>query len=290
MTQVLVAGSTGTQGGSVVDHLLSGRHGQFTVQGLTRRPDSEAARALARRGVRVVSGDMTDQSAMEQLCADVDAVFCVTTFFEAGTATETNQGTTMADAAAAADVDHFVYSSVQSADRDTGLPHFESKYAVERHLTELDLPTTVVRPVFFMQNFGYMMREDIIEGRLSMPFPLDRPIQMVDARNIGLATATAMANPDRFEGETIDLAGDELTLREIAAVFTDHLGREVEAVSTDIDEFEAQMGAEFAATYRWMIEVGYDADIDRLREEYDIEPTSLAEFLDTSGLFGNSTI
>ena len=285
MTDVLVAGATGTQGGSVVEHLLSGEYGEFGVHGLTRDASSEAAVALADRGVRIVEGDMTDADRMRELCTDVDAVFCVTTFFEAGTDAETEQGRTLAEAADAAGVDHFVYSSVGSADRDTGLAHFESKYAVERRIDELELPATVVRPVFFMQNFGYMMREEILGGRLAMPFPEGVEIQMVDARDIGLTAATALGAPDRFVGETIELAGDELTLEGIAATFAEHLGRDVRAIHTDIEEFAAAMGEEFAATYRWMIEVGYDADIDRLRGEYGIDPRSLEEFLDSSPAF-----
>lgn len=288
MTDVLVAGATGTQGGAVVDHLLSGEYGEFEIHGLTRDATSERAVALADRGVRVVEGDTTDGERMRELCADVDAVFCVTTFFEAGTDAETEQGRTLAEAADETGIDQFVYSSVASADRDTGLAHFESKYAVERRIEELGLPATVVRPVFFMQNFEYTMREEILEGRLAMPFPEGIEIQMVDARDIGLTAARALADPGRFVGETIELAGDERTLEGIAAAFAEHLGRDVEAAHTDIEAFEAAMGEEFAATYRWMAEVGYDADIDRLRGAYGIDPHTLAEFLRSSPAFASA--
>ena len=217
MQKILVTGATGTQGGSVVEHLLSGEYGEYDVYGLTRDASSERATALAARGVTVVEGEMTDAGRMAELCDGMDGVFCVTTFFEDGPAIETEQGITLADAASEAGVSHFVYSSVGAADRDTGLAHFESKYEVERHIADLGLPATVVRPVFFMQNFAYMFSEELQDGTLSMPLAEGVELGLVDADDIGRAVAMAFANPGRFVGQTFELGGDSLTLEEMAA-------------------------------------------------------------------------
>jgi uncharacterized protein YbjT (DUF2867 family) len=61
-------------------------------------------------------------------------------------------------------VGHFVYSSVGSADKETGIPHFESKVEVEEHLRSSGLRYTIVRPVFFMENWQRGFGESIRNG------------------------------------------------------------------------------------------------------------------------------
>jgi uncharacterized protein YbjT (DUF2867 family) len=96
----------------------------------------------------------------------------------------------LADAAKAAGVEHYVYSSVGSAHRDTGIPHFESKWEVEERVRASGVPYTVLRPVFFMQNWE-MMREPILGGTLPQPLDPDKPFQMIDADDIGVFAAMA---------------------------------------------------------------------------------------------------
>ncbi len=136
-TRVLVVGATGKQGGAVAHHLLAAG---LLVRTLTRNPDKPAARTLADRGAEVVAGDLGDADSVRRALAGVSAVFCVTNFYEAGYAGEVAQGELMVDLAAAAGVGHFVFSSVCSADKNTGIPHFDSKYQVERHLAAGSVP------------------------------------------------------------------------------------------------------------------------------------------------------
>lgn len=281
-TNVVVTGATGTQGGSVIDALASGEYGEFEIRGLTRDASSERARALAERGVEVVEGDMHDAERMAELFADVDRAFVVTTFFESGTDAEIEQGRTAVTAAAEAGVDHVVYSSVGGADRDTGLAHFESKAAVEETLRGLDVGWTVLRPVFFMQNFERELADEIEAGRLPMALAEGVTLQLVDATDIGRAAAMALADPGRFAGETIELAGDELDLEAIAAAFGAHLGTEIEPIHVDVESYRAEAGDELADMFAWFDEVGYDADPADLRERYGLAPTDLAGYLAAS--------
>ncbi|WP_254543790.1 NmrA/HSCARG family protein [Halomarina pelagica] len=281
MKRILVAGATGSQGGGVVDHLLSGEYGKYEVYGLTRDAHGEAARELSARGVNVVEGDMRDGVTMGMLAEGMDGVYCVTTFFEDGVAAEIEQGETLATAAAAAGVPHFVFSSVAGADRDTGLKHFESKYAIERHLRELDLPATVVRPVYFMQNFE-RMRGEIVDGRLALPLEVGTRLDLVDVNDVGRLVATAFADPDRFVGASIDLAGDARTLSELAAAFAAALDRDVTAVHLDRGEYRMVAGDELADMYAWFDEHGYGIDVDALVAEYGFVPRTFEEYLDAS--------
>jgi uncharacterized protein YbjT (DUF2867 family) len=281
METILVAGATGTQGGAVVDHLLA--DGEWEIHGLTRDATSDGAQALEARGVTVVEGELTDGERLRELLAEVDAVYGVTTFVEAGTDAEVEQGTTLADAVADADVDHFVFSSVGSADADTGLDHFESKHAIERHIDDLGIPTTVVRPVFFMQNFEGPMGEGLSDGQLAMPVAEGVPLAVVSADDIGQTVVKALNDPDRFVGETVTLAGDELTLTELAAAFSDRLGQEVEPVHLDVEDYREMAGDEFADMFQWFNDVGYDVDVDALEAAYGVEMTSFEAYLADSG-------
>jgi uncharacterized protein YbjT (DUF2867 family) len=122
---ILVCGATGKQGGVVARSLLDRG---FQVRALTRDPQKPATQALREQGAEVVQGDMEARSSLDQVLVEgVYGVFSVQNFWETGYDREVQQGKTVADAAKAAGVEHIVYSSVGSAHRQTGIPHFESK-------------------------------------------------------------------------------------------------------------------------------------------------------------------
>ena len=279
---ILVCGATGKQGGAVARSLLERG---FRVRALTRDPQKPEAQALAEQGAEVVQGDMEDRSAVDQaLVEGVYGVFSVQNFWETGYDGEVQQGKTVADAARAAGVDHFVYSSVGSAHRQTGIPHFESKWEIEEHVRQIGLPFTIFRPTFFMQNWEWT-REMILGGTLAQPLDPDKPLQQVAVEDIGAFTAIAFENPDSWIGREVDLAGDEQSMSEIAETFGRVLGREVTYYQVPWDRFEEQMGEEATLNLRWINDVGYEADIAALRQEYP-ELTSFERYLRTHGWEG----
>jgi uncharacterized protein YbjT (DUF2867 family) len=278
---ILVAGATGKQGGAVARSLLDRG---FRVRALTRDPQKPEAQALTEQGAEVVQGDMEDRSAMDRLLEGAYGVFSVQNFWETGYDREVQQGKTVADAAKEAGVEHFVYSSVGSAYRETGIAHFDSKWEVERHVREIGLPYTILRPVFFMQNWE-MMREHILGGTLAQPLDPDKPFQQVAVEDIGAFAAIAFEHPDEWIGREVDLAGDEQTMPEIAETFGHVIGREVEYYQVPWDQFEEQMGEENAVMYRWFNDVGYEADIAALRQEYP-ELTTFERYLRSHGWEG----
>ena len=275
---ILVTGATGKQGGAVARSLLDRG---FRVRALTRDPQRPEAQALTEQGAEVVEGDMEDRSAMDRVLEGAYGVFSVQNFWEAGYDLEVQQGKTVADAAKEAGVEHFVYSSVGSAYRETGISHFDSKWEIEKHVRELGLPYTILRPVFFMQNWE-MMQEHILGGSLAQPLDPDKPFQQVAVEDIGAFAAIAFEHPDEWIGREVDLAGDEQTMPEIAETFGRVIGREVEYYQVPWDQFEEQMGEEYAVMYRWFNEVGYEADIAALRQEYP-ELTTFERYLRSHG-------
>ena len=135
---VLVTGATGKQGGAVVEALLTRGH---QVRALTRNSASPAANRLRQQGVEIAVGDFTDHDSLVRAARGADVVYAMSTPYEQGAEQETAQGITITDAAKAAGVAHFIYSSVASANRATGISHFDGKYAVEKHLLAPGYPT-----------------------------------------------------------------------------------------------------------------------------------------------------
>ncbi|WP_435179897.1 NmrA/HSCARG family protein [Halorussus sp. AFM4] len=281
-TRVLVTGATGNQGGAVVDHLLAADE-TFDVRGLTRDADGETARALDERGVTMVEGDLNDPESFRPHVADADAVFAVTNFWTQGYETQVQQGKNLADVAAEEGVDQFVFSGVGSHERDTGIPHFDSAWEIEQHAQDLDLPTTVLQPVFFFQNFEAFAEDVVEDGTIALPLEEGVSLQMVDVDDVGRAAAVAFERPDEFVGERFELAGDEKTLAETAEALSDVTGVDVEPYHVPIEDAYEDFGEEFTVMCEWFNDVGYDADIDALEETFGFEFTDLSEYLRENG-------
>jgi uncharacterized protein YbjT (DUF2867 family) len=276
---VLVAGATGRQGGAVARSLLNRG---FRVRALTRDPQKPAAQALAQQGADVVQGDMDDRFAMDRVLEGAYGVFSVQNFGETGPEGEVKQGKILAVAAKVAGIQHFVYSSVGSSYRETGIPHFESKWRIEKHVREVGLPYTILRPVFFMHNWEMMREQILASGTLVQPLDPDKRLQQVAAEDLGAFAALAFEQPDEWLGREVDLAGDQQTMPEIAAIFSRVIGREIHYFQVPWDQIEERMGEELTVMWRWFNDVGYEADITALRQEYP-ELTTFEQYLRHSG-------
>ena len=262
---VLVTGATGQQGGSVARRLLELG---FRVRGITRNIESDAAKQLAAMGAEMVRAEFTDAESLSEALDDVDAVFAMTTPFEAGVDAETAQGVALVDAAVSSGVDHFVYSSVASANKATGIPHFDSKYGVEEHLAASGLRWTVIAPVYFMSNLFFPdMLNGLKEGTYAIALPADLPLQQVATEDIGAFAAHVLANPEEFVAKRIDIAGDKLSSRESADVLAGVLGRPVSVFEVPMDG-NRSFSEDLALMYEWFVSTGFVADIEGLRSAY----------------------
>ena len=262
---ILVTGATGQQGGAVVDALLAKGH---HVRGLTRRVDSPAAKALADRGVELAAGDFNHPEALRQAATGVDAIFAMTTPFEAGMEAETAQGIAAIQAAKDAGVKHFVYSSVSDADRATGIPHFDSKYKVEEALAASGLRYSIVAPVFFMDNLlAPWMLPQLAQGALSLAMPGERVLQHVSVRNIGQFAAAVIERGDALHGQRFNLAGDALSGEAAAQVVSEAAGRPI-AYQGFPPAAMREQSEDMALMFEWFDAVGYSADIAKLRADF----------------------
>jgi uncharacterized protein YbjT (DUF2867 family) len=147
---ILITGVTGNQGGAVSQALQGAG---FHLRGLTRKPDSERAAALARQGIDIVKGDLDDEATLRRALAGAWGVFGVQNAGEAGPEREEAQAKRLATLARETGVEHYVYTSVGSAHKQTGIPHFDNKWRIEETVRGLRFPSHVIlRPVFFMEN------------------------------------------------------------------------------------------------------------------------------------------
>jgi uncharacterized protein YbjT (DUF2867 family) len=260
---IVVLGATGQQGGATARHLLASG---AAVRILVRDPDKPEALALAAAGVEVVAGDMLEPETLRRGFEGARGVFSVMTWRgPGGVDAERQAGFNVADAAAEAGVAHLVYTSVASADLAPGVAHFESKREIELHIAALGVPATILRPVFFMDNFRWQAA-GIREGRLVQGIQPETPLQMIAVDDIGGIAALVFGAPEKWIGWTIELAGDELTMVEAAAVFSARLGRPVEYSAEH--ENRPGGGEEARKMAEWFDEVGYQVDIAEVRAMY----------------------
>ena len=245
---ILVLGATGRQGGAAARALFARG---FAVKALTRDPDKPAAQALMTLGVSVVKGDIDEPRLLLDAMHGVDGVFSVQTpYGPGGVNHETRAGIAVAEAAKAAGVAHLVYSSVGGAERGTGIPHFESKYLVEQHIRKAGLHATILRPVFFMENFAQAGPKEVGgELVLRMALSPETRLQMIAVHDIGVFAALAFEGREGISGRTLEIAGDELSMTELAQTFAAAAGRPVQFQRQPFAELEAR-SAETAASFQ----------------------------------------
>ncbi len=198
----------------------------------------------------------------------VDAAYAMSTPFEGGVDHETTQGKAMTDAAIAAGVSHFVFSSVGSADQATGIPHFDSKFEVEKHIRDSGVPFTIIAPVFFMENLLLPWGlPDLRQGKLAMELPAGRPLQQVAVADIGAFVAAVIDRGEEVTGRRFDIAGDELTGEDAAAILAEATGREFRYEGFPPDVFRPKI-EDMALMYEWFDRTGYSADIEGLHRDF----------------------
>ncbi|MDH4066510.1 MAG: NmrA/HSCARG family protein, partial [Acidobacteriota bacterium] len=205
---ILISGATGQQGGATA-RALAGQG--FTIRALTRKPESAAAQALAAAGAQIVVGNLNDAASLKAALSGAWGAYGVQNTWEAGVEGEEEQGKRFATLAREAGVQHFVYASVGSAHRKTGIPHFDNKSRIEDTLRGLGFPShVIVRPVFFMENLvsPWFLNGDKIYTAMAPTTVL----QMICVKDIGAYGALAFTQAEKLKGREIDIAGDAVTM------------------------------------------------------------------------------
>jgi uncharacterized protein YbjT (DUF2867 family) len=296
---VLVTGATGKQGGAVIDALLDfdKTGSQFTILALTRNALSPAATRLLtkapRNNLRLVQGNLDDVPALFEAATKASptpdtpiwGVYSVQVALGLGvtTAKETAQGTALIDGAIKAGVKHFVYSSVDrggdevSWENATDVPHFQSKHEIERHLRDVTaegmpgegMGWTVLRPVAFMENLdtGFQAKVFVAALRNYLGESV-KSLQWVSVVDIGVFTAKAFGEPQKWNHKAVGLAGDELTMEQLDQAFVKVTGSPAPTTYWFLGSALTTAMKEVWLMLRWFASYGYKADIEELRREY----------------------
>ena len=259
---VVVTGSTGKQGGAVALTLLERGH---KVRAVTRDPNSSQAKLLTKAGAALVAASLEDTAAITKALEGANSLFAMTVP-SGGTHGERRQGIVAADAAKTAGV-HLVFTSVGSANRQTGIPHFDSKYEVERHIAKIGVRATILAPVAFMENL-YFIKEQLAKGIYAAALPPTRALAQIAVADIGAVAVQVLEDAGRFTGKRFDLAGDELTGNDALAILSRVTGRPFRYQQVPLDVIRQRMGEDAVKMYEWFDRVGFAVDRAVLRREF----------------------
>jgi len=231
---ILVTGSTGTIGTQVLDFLDG--HGA-EVRALTRSPE----KANFPAGVAAVKGDLGDIDSVRAALKGISTLFLLAP----NAPDELTQAMLALNAAREAGVKGIVYLSVFKGEDYADVPHFASKVTVERMIHAYDLPATILRPAYFIQND--MRQKDALLGGGVYAMPVGaRGISMVDIRDIGEAAANELLRREQaaapLPSETYELVGpDALTGETLAALWSEILDRPIGYAGDDLEGLEQRL-------------------------------------------------
>lgn len=265
---ILVTGATGRQGGAVAARLLADG---WRVRALTRDSSSAKAKALKEAGAEVVVGDLDDRESLDLAAEGVWGVFSVHAgAYEGGPYGrdldhERRSAANLGAAAKAAGVAHVVHSSSVGVgtELEPRLDMLPRKAAAEAAWRETDLPLTVLRPTAFMENTFDSPRE-LQNGALVSPLWADTHEPLIAAADIAAFAAIAFTDPRAHTGKAYDLAGDDMSQTEKAALIGRVVGREVPYVGIPIEQIR-EASPQTAQTMQAINEYRWDIDIEALR-------------------------
>jgi uncharacterized protein YbjT (DUF2867 family) len=254
---IAVIGATGAQGGGLGRAILADPERRFGLRAVTRKPDSDKARALSAAGAEIVAGDADDPASLERAFAGAHGAFVVTNFWEHfSPEREVQQAAAMARATRAAGVAHVVWSTLEDTRLSFPLddqrlktlqgkykvPHFDAKGEADAIFAAEGAPTSYLMAAFYWENFIYFgqgprKRDD---GTFMLALPLGGgKLPGIAAEDIGKCAYGIFQRGPEVAGQRFGVAGDVLSGREYAAAFTRHLGVPVSFYDIPFDEYRA---------------------------------------------------
>jgi uncharacterized protein YbjT (DUF2867 family) len=242
---IAVIGATGAQGGGLARAIAADRNGPFAARAITRKPDSDKARALAALGVEVVQADMDEPATLERAFAGAHGVFCVTPFWEHfSPEREVTQATAVAHAARKAGVKHVVWSTLEDTRKRIPLvdprlptlngkykvPHFDGKGEADAVFAASGVPTSHLLAAYYWENFIYFGAgpRKGADGKLVLALPLGGvALPGIAAEDIGRCAYGIFRKGSQAAGQRFGVAGERLSGAHMAAAFTRAMGEPV---------------------------------------------------------------
>ena len=262
---ILITGATGQQGGATLREMQ--RRGHWRLRALVRDLNAPKTVALAELGVETFHGDLDEEHSLRLALDGAEGVLAVQSPMKIGPAGEKRQGKRLASLAKESGVRHFVQCSAGGVERRSGVPHFESKWAIEQHIASLDLPSTILRPAAFMENFLSLIFRITMLSMMKTYLKPDQAMQLVSVQDVAWFAAEAFEKPDQYLGRAIELAGDSVTARSAASILRD-AGIRPSHGFTIPSVMRKRLPEDFCLMFEWIARDGFKADIPALRSEY----------------------
>lgn len=286
---IIVLGASGNQGGAVIRSILaSNEKDNYTILAVTRDPDSPNAKALIPKSpnVKVIQGNLDNCAALfgNALQATnntpIHAVFSVQQAVQDGAtpANEERRGKDLINISCANDVKVFVYSScdrggdVISETKPTYVPHFASKYNVEKHLKmktqDGRMTYTILRPVAYMDNCAPDANGKMFMTWFKVALRPEKALAVVAAEDVGWFAAQALLHPEdlEYKKRAMGLAGDELTFKQANDIFKEKMGYPMPLQPKLVAIVMRKLLRDISVMLKWMDEEGFGVDIQRLRK------------------------
>ncbi|CAG8448043.1 10643_t:CDS:2 [Dentiscutata heterogama] len=242
---VVVSGATGAQGGSVVNSLLA--TGKYRIRALTRKPESDKAKALVAKGVEVFKADLAVKEDVKNALNGADIAFIVTNFWDSSiypnnTAEEERQGKMIADVAKEVGLNWLIY-------RTLGIPN-----------------STFIYVGVYASNFGTffpIITKD--DGTSEFVVPLvkeNTTFEIVDAEaDTGPVVAKVIEEgPKKWNGKKVPVASERISFGKIAEILTKVTGKQFKLRSTNLEETKMEFpflaSEELLYMFRWYNDYG----------------------------------
>lgn len=304
---IVVVGATGNQGGSVIQHLkkLSARNSNlnFRIRGLTRNTSSFQAQELSTNGVEMVQCDLNDKQQVIRAFDGAHTVFAVTNYWQpdimANPQLEFDQGRNMVDAAVSNGVKHFIWSSLEDAQKTASstnknlqVPHFTNKHRVEEYVRAQNFEwSTFVYPGFFFENFAnnhgamfHFKNREKTEAVVRLGIDESVQLPMFSINDIGVLVAKFVENPDEFNGRQILGASELLTMPQCCEVMSRVLNIKTTYEKIGMEQVKKEMGGDMAEMLMFFNEMGFyvrdqQAKFDYTRKRFGSELKTFEEWL-----------
>lgn len=242
---IAIMGATGAQGGGLVRAILEDKKSEFIPRAITRNRNSDKAKELLDKGVEVAEADADDIESLKKAFNGAYGAYCVTFYWEhLSPEKEKAHAKNMAEAAHAAGLKHVIWSTLEDSRKWIPLndnrmptlmgkykvPHFDAKSESDKYFTQNGLNTTFLMASFYWDNmihFG-MGPQKGSENKFNITFPMgDKKLAGIAAEDIGRCAYGIFKSGDKYIGKTVGIAGDHLTLKEMADKMSKALGKEI---------------------------------------------------------------
>jgi len=265
---IFVTGITGNQVSAVTRHLLD--HGHKVI-GLTRDANSEKAQHWKNQGVNIVEGNLNDSSTYQSEMNKSDAIYFVQSLQSKNR--EIQQGKQFIDTIISNGINHLVYASVLGADLNTGIPHFDSKYEIEKHIRSSNINYTILRPASFYENYLLpQVANRIKKGKYVSPLNKTCKQQMIGVDDIGKIAAQVISNPKKYSSKTLSIATDENQIGNVPQLFSEAINKPVKYKKLPGFIVRLAMGNDLHKMFKYMNQNDFCVinNVQDVRDEFSI--------------------